>query len=516
MSGKIKFIAVGTVFLILSLFLYFSIRFKYIERDLIASLIQTTNRIVAEYHGMDKRLAGEKKTLTNDDLTGFLKNIHRKYRDIALLAITDGRLSLRLSSKNDRFIRTTGLFEAILKDFTQDRFNISRTSPFITRYYDERMDGRTDQLKFYIFLNRIGERRLLVVYPYTFGDTILVRTVLEVCLVVALVIILTAALAIVSSRRPASEVEAGDEGHTIDLGPDNGRAVRGDSAVSRESSNVVSDTISSYIHDLFGTIHETYGTDSVALYLFHATGKLVKTMELMGSTFLRINSISFDTIDIDNDAGRELQNGTTMVLDGGGRVVVPLIYNNTFLGTVNIVRRQGLRGSDVNEIKSGMAGILKNIHDFIMFNDVMTDAVTGLHSKIYFSLKYNEYLQQWKHRGKNFSLLFIKLFDQLEQIGENEKNNAIRLIAPAISGLVKKEGFLCRYDDYCAVILHDLNSRKTAALAGEIRNSLAKYRLKISADTVIRIRPFIGTSSTDTPEAAEDMIAFALNSIRPA
>jgi GGDEF domain-containing protein len=516
MSGKIRFIAVGAVFLVLSLFLYFTIRFKYIERDLIDSLIRTTNRIVAEYHDVDKRAADEKKTLTNEDLAAFLRSIHGKNRDIALLAITDSRLSLRLSSKNDRFIRTTALFEAILKDFTQDRFNISKSSPFITRYYDERIDGATDQLKFYIFLNRIGERRLLVVYPYAFGDTILVRTVLEVCLVVVLVVIFTAVFAIVSGRRHAVGPEADEDGHTIDLGPGEGRAAREDGAVSRESSNVVSDTISGYIHDLFSTIHETYGTDSVALYLYHATGKLVKTMELKGSVFLRINSISFDTIDTDNEAGAELKSGTTMVLDGGARVVVPLQYNNAFLGTVSIVRRQGLRGSDVSEIKSGMAGILKNIHDFIMFNDVMTDAATGLHSKIYFSLKYNEYIQQWKHRGKNFSIMLIQLFGQDGQMGENEKNNAIRLTAPTIAGIVKKDGFLCRYDDYCAVILHDLNSRKTASLAGEIKTSLAKYRLKISADSVISIRPVIGTSSTDTPGAADDMIAFALKSIRQA
>lgn len=47
MSGRIKIIAVGAVFLIVSLFLYFTIRFKYVERDLIASLVVTTNRIVA-------------------------------------------------------------------------------------------------------------------------------------------------------------------------------------------------------------------------------------------------------------------------------------------------------------------------------------------------------------------------------------------------------------------------------------------------------------------------------------
>nr|HPN13774.1 hypothetical protein [Spirochaetota bacterium] len=444
----------------------------------------------------------------------FLKQIHREYRDIALLAITDSGLTLRLSSKNDRFIRTAGLFETILKDFTQDKFSISTSSPFITRYYEEKYDGVTDQLKFYIFIGKIGVNRLLVVYPYSFGDTILVRTMLEVLLVVLIVIILTAVITIVSGRGAAA-VDS-DDRHTIDLGLTGGQAAREDGAVSRESSNIVSDTISSYIQEQFGRIHAAFGTDSVALYLYHPTGKLVKTMELRGGTFFRISSISFDTIDLDNEAGREMQSGSTMVLEGGEKVVVPLIYNNAFLGAVIIVRRQGLRGSDVNEIKAGMSGILKSIHDFIMFNDVMTDAGTGLHSKIYFSLKYNEYLRQWKHREKNFSLMFIRLFDQGGGISEAERSALIRLMAPSISSIVKNDGFICRYDEYLAVILPDLDAGKTSSLAGEIRSALLKYRVKVGPDAFIRIEPALGMSSTDTAGTDDDMIASALQAIQSA
>nr|HPN14423.1 hypothetical protein [Spirochaetota bacterium] len=68
MSGRIKIIAVGAVLLIVSLFLYFTIRFKYVERDLVASLVATTNRIVAEYSDMEKRLAADKKMPANEDL----------------------------------------------------------------------------------------------------------------------------------------------------------------------------------------------------------------------------------------------------------------------------------------------------------------------------------------------------------------------------------------------------------------------------------------------------------------
>ncbi|OHD64261.1 MAG: hypothetical protein A2176_01270 [Spirochaetes bacterium RBG_13_51_14] len=510
MSAKGKAIAVGLIFFIACLFLYFTIRFKYIEQDHIESLIRTTNLIVKEYYLMEKRIAGEKRTSTTADLSGYLKYAHRKYRDIALLAITDSSLSIRLSSKNDRFIKSADLFEAILKDFTQEKFNISKSHPFIIRYYDEKSGGRSDQLKFYIFLNKIGSYRLLAVYPFTFGKKILIRTVLEISLIAVFIVIITAALYILAGRKP--DREAGGEGYTIDLNTADREVEREDRTASRDVANVVSDTLSRYIREQFARIHGSFETDSVSLYLFHPPGRLIKTMELKGNTFLRIDSISFDTIDIDNEAGKELRSGATMVLEDGRKIIMPLIYNNSFLGSVNVSRQQGLRGSDINDIKAGMAGILKNIHDFIVFNDVMNDPGTGLNSKIYFHLKYNEYLKLWSS-GKDFSILFVQLFDEIGHINNNEKNTIMKLIAPSISEVVKNNGFICRYDDYLAVILNDMNSRKAGNIARDIRSSLKKYRIKINPDSIVRITPAFGVSSTDTARAGDDLVAAAVQQL---
>ena len=114
-------------------------------------------------------------------------------------------LTVRLSSKNDRFIRSTELFEAILKDFTQDAFNISRENPYAVRYYDEKTARGVEQVKFYIFISRAGGYRLLIAYPYLFGRTILVRTALEVALVALCIVILFSALYIALTKKPSRQ-----------------------------------------------------------------------------------------------------------------------------------------------------------------------------------------------------------------------------------------------------------------------------------------------------------------------
>jgi GGDEF domain-containing protein len=513
MSVKGKAIAVGAVLLTACMFLYFTVRFKYVERDYISTLIRTTNSIVQEYQSMRVRPARGTK-LSADDLSDFLKRTHKIHANVALLAVTDSGLSIRLSSKNDRYIKSADMFEAILKDFTQEKFNISRNNPYTVRYYDDTSSGRAEQLKFYIFISRISGYRLLVVYPYTFDKKMIARTALELALIAAFIVLISAALYILMAKKPAREDRP--RAHIIDLNLENRSAERGDRTVSRETSNVASDALSGYIHDLFKKINKSYTTETLSLYIFHSSGRLVKTMEHKGKVFLKIDSTSFDTIDIDNEAGRELRGGATMVLDDGRKIVIPLKYRDSFLGTVNMVRQNGFAGREIREIKSSIKGIVKNIHDYITVNDVMTDTDTGLHSKIYFNLKYNECMRSWKNKGRDFSVIVLLLFDKIEQFGVNEKNSVIKLVVPTISDIIKNDGFICRYEEYLAILLNDSTARRAKRIATDIRNSLMKYRIRINPESVVQIVPSIGISSTDAAQAVddEDLAARAIRQIQ--
>lgn len=508
MSVRFKVIATGAVFLVLTLFLYVTMRFKYVEEEQIGTLIVTTNSIVGDYRAMEKRLEGAHRTPTSDDLSAFLKFTHRKYGQVALLAITDKSLTVRLSSKNDRFIRSADLFEAILKDFTQDKFNITRNNPYAVRYYDEKAGKSFEQVKFYIFINKLGGYRFLVVYPYTFGGAVLTRSALEIALIVVCIVIATAAVYIaLTKKEPPPSV---DTMHTIDLSGAGRSAVHQDSAAARDTTNIVSDSLGGYVHGVFTKIRSTFGTGSISLYVYHPSGKLIKTMELAGNTFLRIDSISFDTIDVDNEAGRELRDGATMVLEESRKIVVPLVFNNSFLGAVNIEKEEGLQGPEIRDIRNALEGIVKNIHDYIIVNDVMTDAGTGIHSKMYFNLKYHECVKSWQSKGRDFSLMVVSLFGENEQIDDNGKNSIIKLLSPSITGIIKNDGYLCRHDDLLAILLPDMNSRKAQAVAREVQAALAKYRIRINDATILQVKPLLAASSADAAGSGDDVLALAM------
>ncbi len=494
----------------ISYFLYFTLRYQYIERDIVESLISTTNRVIEEYHIFEKQTLIKVELLNNEDLSDYLKLMHKKYADIALLAITDENLSVRLSSKNDRFIKSATLFESILKDFTRENFQINKNNPYTIRYYDEKTGMKViEQYKFYIFLGKIGRYRLLIVYPFKLSGKILMRTILEVVLIAVVILILTALVYIVMTRKRDGD-SISQESMIIDLGILTGSVSNEGAGFYSDTSNVVSDTLSRYVHEQFSRINQACDTESVSLYTFHQTGKLVKTMELKGQVFLKIDSVSFDTIEIDNEVGRELQTGATLLFDDGKKMLLPLIYHGKFLGVINLECRTILRGEEIHLIKEGMAAILKNINDFLAINDVMTDIGTGLHSKIFFHLKYNEYLKSWRRKGGHFSIIFIEMFNEYVQIDDYAKNNVLKLIVPSIAVILNDEGFICRYDDRIALVLGSVNERKAASMAREIKSAMSNFRIKINEDTIIKIKPNITVTATDSATKETDIIAEAI------
>jgi hypothetical protein len=371
MPAKAKVIVLGILLLVISIFLYFTVRFKYIEQDYIADLITITNDIVREYNDTEKITAENKRQITANDLSDYLKYIHRKFKDIALIAITDQSLSVRLSSKNDSFIRSADLYEEILKDFTQDRFNISKNRPYVIRYYDEKTGMGVKQHKFYIFLSKIGQYRLLTVYPYHFGKKILFRTSLELSLIILMFIIITASVYIALAKRAARPVEPGHD--AIEPGPEVGPPQEEGGAVSVETPQAAPASLPGPMYKLFGAVYRTVAADSISLYICRSSGMLVKSMELKGGTFFKDDSISADAIDINNEAGIELRKSSTLVLDDGRKIILPLIYDNIFLGTVNIISQSPITGNEIQHIGSEIHDMLKQVYDFIFSAHAIND-----------------------------------------------------------------------------------------------------------------------------------------------
>lgn len=505
MSPRIKIAIFGVSFLAVGLLLYVFVRFKYIEKDIIESYIITTNRVIEEYKAYEKKVKGRDDAISARDLSAYLKIMHKKHGNIALMALTDDNLAVRLSSKNSRYITSSYLFESILKDYTRENLNDTGKKTYAVRYYSDAGGGEGNQNKYYLFLRQIGPYRLLVAYPYAMSDRILVRTVLELALlvVISFIVSLIAYLSI-NGKRSRGKTTAGPI--IIDLGVSSGLTADDAAGAARHTSRVASESLVEFVHGQFITIHDLCNTQSISLYIAHGTGKLIKTMELMGNVFMKIDSLSFDTVDLDNDVGEALREGSTIILEDGRKLLLPMIYNGSFLGAVILIGKELFQGTVIQTVKEKTAGILKNLNDLLALNDVMIDSGSGLHSKTYFHFKYDESLKSWKNHGKHFSLIFIELFNKNVQIDDDDKNRIMKVIAPAIMDCVKNGCSMCRYDDCIALVLLEMNMRMAQGLATTIKSMLARYRIK-EGTTSIGLNPAINIASTDSAIGEMDILA---------
>jgi hypothetical protein len=157
--------------------------------------------------------------------------------------------------------------------------------------------------------------KLLIAYPYRADSRTLVRLALEMFLLVILAVIITTAVYIIRVRRPwrDSEEKAEDPpsdiptikaAHARTLRPS---IVREESMERPLESSVAAHSLNSYIFDLLRKISAQYDLDSLSLYLKNRQNSLSKTYELKGKRFLKIDSDTFETMDIDNELGRELK-----------------------------------------------------------------------------------------------------------------------------------------------------------------------------------------------------------------
>jgi hypothetical protein len=223
-----------------------------------------------------------------------------------------------------------------LRDFTQNRFNISIHKPYIVRYYKEKTGTGSAETKFYVFLNQIGDYRLLTVYPYHLGTRIIIRTMLELVLILILSIIFTVIVSMISAR---SQVKRGETAPA-----DLVRAVR----------------------DYFADIRREHEVARVSLYMYTGGAGLQKAMELKGRRFTVVSPSNSDIIDADNEVGVELRHSSILVLDKGRRLLFPLIYDDVFLGALIISARSPIGGNEIDDIRSGVSGIAKSIFESSM------------------------------------------------------------------------------------------------------------------------------------------------------
>ncbi len=504
MSYKTKIIISGLFITIIALAAYISLRMDIFEKQMAAKLKKQNERIIKTYQGAFEEK--EIKTIQGNDLTLFLNKINKAIPDIALVIIADTDKTIRLSSKNDSIIQSD-IYDKILHDFTGNNLRINRPGEFIIRYYTSGENQKEKNIKYYIFNNNMGTGSLVITFPHKPGKIIITRAALEITLIIIIIIIFCSVLYIMHDKKDViteyAEKTADEQNKKILRK----NIVNEERSIIRESLSLASEGLSSYVYNLFSEIFNKFHTKSLSLYIKSSENTMAKLFEYRGNSFMKIDSPVFDTLDLTSGIGRELKNGTPIILMAGKKAVLPLIHNDSLLGTLHVTTEEHISGDELDTITLMSASVRKELGDYLVLNNVMIDQSTGIYSETYFTMKYNEIVNKSVSKKHHFSLILVSIARNIKHLIETDQKAVIKVIAPILDEEIKDDKLIGHYDRFIAVLLPESDAGRSRKAADRIFKALSRLRIKISEQEHLDIVPFIGVASsemTDDPRHVLD------------
>ncbi len=514
MSSKFKIIVSGIFFAVLTILVYLLFRIDLIEKDFVRSTTEISKTAASSYKNFTK--VNEKPNA--GELSNFLNTIYKIHPNIAVVAITDMNYSIKVSGKNDNLIQSRELYNSIVEDISGKKFSDQAGRGFISRYYEVKKGTYGEEQKFYIFNSIVNNGRLIIMFPYTARTKILIKISLEILLIILFYVIITAAIYLISRKKTGEEmiieninIEEGTVSTRIDLDSEGNTIELQDKRITKEMSGLASDNISSYIFDVFTGLRGTYGAEDISLYLKNSDRKASKCFEYKGKSFIKIDSATFDTIDLDSNIGNELKKSAVIFLNGNRKVVIPIMRDESLIGIISLIRELPFTGEEIRGIRNDLSDITSQLSDYLVVNRVMVDALTGLYSKAYYQMKYNE-LMNTAVETRKFSVMFLSLFSSDIHIGQNERVSIIKILAPVIAEKIGKSHYLCIYDEFLGIILPDISHDEALQYALDIKKIMSKYRIKIDRNLTLQVSPKTGTASTDSA-VKEDITGRALKNM---
>ncbi len=482
MSIKTKITLAGTIITTVLIFAYVSLRSGVIEKEYVKTLIPLSDRIAYHLKNFEKE-----KELRDKNLPGFLETITRKYQPIAVLAIADKTGTLVAAGKNGRYIENTAAFDAIINSFTRGDFKARGGEPFIIRYYN--------QTKYYVFEKEVSEGRMLILFPYKLQGKLLIKLLLELLLIAILSVIFTTAFYLYLQRSGRVPEEAHYK--VVPLAPKKTETPRdGDTIAGRISRNAA-ESLHRQVFELFSYLAAAYSPGSISLYVIGRTSSAMeKLYEMKGKTFIKIDAAGYEAMDIDGEIGEELGKSSIMVLQAGRKLVIPVVYRNALMAAVQLDRAAGFRGPEINDIKMNSQKITQVVSEYLLLNDVVLDAGTGLYSKAYFGIKYDEMLSQSESLGTALGVLVISIFGHDSGLSDTRKDLALKSVCRRLADFTRENAVFGRYDDWIAVLFPESTQDETAALALRLQEELSDLQIKLDRKHTLNITPFIGIASS--------------------
>ena len=491
---KNRIILSAIIITIISIFSYAILRSDSIEKKYILNLSDLSGRIAKTLEKIEKR--NPEKPVNIGVMKSFAVQTGKKNRQLAVIAIKDKKGNIKLASKNDDLIKSAQVFNSIIQEFSDGTLTVLPSHGYLIRYFNTEGTGKKKK-KYYLFKESIKSYSLLLMYPYTPGKKIITRVVLEIILICLAIIILHALIYIRYNRTHSSD-EPEETDKQSAWGREQGIKITDEDRMKlRNKSDSSFEMLNSFVRELFSSINTTHSPDSISLYLKNEENKLTKSFEYRENSYIRIDSVSFDTIDLENEVGNELKKGTALVLDKSSKIIIPVLFEETLLGLLMIIREKSFSGNETNELKENINNKTLEISNYIVMNNVMTDRESGLLSKTSFELKLNEISAHKERYGTEFSIILIDPVGSRKDIPREKINSLIKTISPAISEFTGADDRIFFYNSIIAVTLNDTSAEKAYETAEKIKKTLSKYRIKVKENSFFYIDPYISVSSSE-------------------
>lgn len=481
------------------LFIYASLRSEAYEGDYIQSMQENSTRIEASLQGYQQGTA-----LKDKNLNYFLSSVIKKYENIALIAVALQDNSILAINKNNRYFESNELYDSIIRDFKEKGIKTDSKRSFVIRYFN--------QTRFYIFIKTMFDAKILVIYPYQLYVPLKTQFILEMVLMAILSIIIHSLIYLYLQQRGGMSDDVSY--NVVPVGGDAATVLPKKNNVVRNIKDIASNSLNTYVAELFDSISKRYGPESISLYVIEQENKLGKRFELKGKTFFTINTSDYEIISLDNDLGYELKKSSAVILENNKKIVFPLTYRNIVIGVMIILRENGFNGNEIGDIKSHGGEIANFLNEYLMLNDIVLEKDAGIYSTTYFRLKYNELHNLFLNTNRHFGVILLSPFqdDIIEAYGE--ENTVIKNISGKINEQLNPDNILCKTGRNFSIIVPDTDKNDIFQISRKLLESLRDMKIRLRKNTYCTLHPYIGYATTVNLQNGDDPLEIAERNLK--
>jgi len=525
MKTKITAILIFILIAFAALPVYYIYRSAYQEKNYIELLGAKTSALkpVAEKLNSGQSTESEKlKRLFNELVS--------RDSSIAAIAVTDRMDRLRFMAKNDAILNSGRVVDDLVSDIRDKKLSAADDKTPVIKNYSG-TDWITDKLYIYRFSS--GGQSTIAVYSFSVDRLTAIRLALEIILLLSGIIILTSGIIMLLRKNGIIKDSEEYRIKTIIIGekaPKAAKSVSGSdkkegahlhkekkisekknvsSAVQIDESELsvlsddergnnkrhpdsgkgdrtyTQDLITQKVFALFKSIHKNMSPESIALYIKTTEEKLLKSYELKGKSIIRIDSLTFNSIDI--SAIEKINKPGTYITAAGDSVKIPLIHEGNITGLIDIIPGQNASKINIELEQWQITDMAREINNYITQNDLIIDSATGFYSSRYFLNRVTESIQETLNEGREFTLLMINIFAGVDT-DRKQKDMILKFIHPELRKAAGPKNKVFLYKDCVSMVLHS-TEKECSSIETALVKEISRFRLKVSDDVILKMNP---------------------------